>query len=643
MIRAARALAMTRDRVARRFSATVAWCLGLLLFLPTAGQGAGSAIPPLGPPSLDILWQDAGIAVSTDAAGRKLEIRWKDPGGTGPYVVTVDDSPEFRTPIVKRRVTARELAIDLLESGVAPGIRYFVRVEPGGLRVAFRLRPPTWKELLPRPDYLQRAWEIAGRAWLQRYSGLKWNDKIGNWELDPQWPHAETGVGPQAYYLEYAARGAVNLALVAHDIRLMDELAGFYLAYLKRFTTLGALRGKQSPRTSTELLDNQGPDTARTLGWVEKTADHKERVRECTLCNSQFFHPAARLIRAISTLSGSERTPVMKQFISAYVPLIIRDHLFRLVYEARWNYWGARDLPKELINIWRAIIGATAPPKLSYQHAMLDRDLWLIATAAEVLGANANDPELVPLSPDESARLREIVGVGVQLFRKKRTLYLDTRDFQGRVVRSASYFNGDFDDHADMAYAGYEGSGFPRPAEKRRPHGGSWDISHFYRVPVFLRSLWDNRKATGLSFPQANDIRLVINQYVYRVFQGDFDRPLFRNFFDGRDGWYRVGYHGPAFGYPPSRDCDMRDKNRPCLTVAGVFGWGLLSFMHEDLAKLQFALMSLAARSDPATVAFRDRYYTYNGESFAFSDTHGGVKYPFLLFAVLADVAERFL
>ena len=165
---------------------------------------------------------------------------------------------------------------------------------------------------------------------------------------------------------------------------------------------------------------------------------------------------------------------------------------------------------------------------------------------------------------------------------------------------SASYFNGDFDDHRDMAYALYTGATFPTPVQKQPSQGGSRDVSHYYRIPILFRSLYDNRKATGNPFPQTQDIQLLVNQYLYRVFNGNFDKPLFKNFFDGNDGWYRVGYHGKTFGYPPSIYADKRLTNRPGLALGAIRGWGLLAPFSEDLTKLQKALLVLAASQEPS-------------------------------------------
>ena len=579
------------------------------------------------------------VKITQDFANRKLQIDWTALHKVHGYRVILDDSPGLRQPILAEEVEQNHLTLDVLEAGLAPGITYYVRIEPGEMQDSFRLTVPSWPEPYLNYTYLRKAWETTGRKWLTHYSGVNWNETPQKWEFDPQWPDRDSMVAQEAYYLEYAARAGVNMGLVCHDLALLNELAEFFLAYYGRFTTLGEMRRQKSPVLSTQLLDGQGDDSTRTLLWIQETPA-KKRIRECTLCTSQFFHPVSRLIRGITTLPNSERTPAMKDFLKLYVPLTVHDHLIRLLYEATWDYWGAKDLPKQLVAIWKAILSSSSQPHLSYQRGMFDRDLWLIATAAEILGAHSNDPALVPLQPEEEARLREAVQIGVRLFQKKRTLYPDTRNFQGKVVGSASYFDGDMDDHPTYAYSGYTGEAFPTPKDKKAHPGTSWDVSHFYRVPVFLRSLYDNRKATGLAFPSAHDIELVTNQLMYRVFQGNFEKPLLNNFFDGSDGWFRVGYHGPDFGYPPSLYCRGDFRNLPCMYSGSIMGWGLIAFFNPDLMELEHSLATMAWREDPETKLFKDRYYQYLGR-YSFQDANGQWQYPVLLLWVLAGIPQR--
>jgi hypothetical protein len=494
-----------------------------------------------------------------------------------------------------------------------------------------------WPETYLTYAFLRQAWETVGRAWLFRHSWEKWNEAAQKWEIAPTWPLASQAA-QEAYYIEYAARGAVNMGLVCHDLRLLDELAQFYIVYANRFTTLDEMRRQKS--LDTELLKKQGDDSVRTLAWVEKSAG-RDRMRECALCNAQFFGPLIRLMRVIALLPAAQRTLAMTSFVRLYTPLVVHEQLIRWLYEAEDDRFGAADLPKHRVEIYKAIAASVSRSKVSYQRAMLDVDLWLIADAAEILGANAIDPSLIALQPEEKSGLQQAVQAGVAEFQQKRRLLPDTKNFRSEVVGSASYFNGDFADHEDSAYSGYEGESFPTPANKSVRPDVSWDMSHAYRIPIFLRSLYDNKMAAGIDFPSDHDVQLVTNQVMYKVFNGNFDRPMFKNYFDGGNGWFRVGYHGRGFGYPPYQYCDSHNPQRPCLTLSEVQGWGLIASFNPDLLELSHALATLAWKDDPDTRRFKDQYYWYGGMSYSVRNPAGQPQYPIMLLMVLGDAPEK--
>jgi hypothetical protein len=255
-----------------------------------------------------------------------------------------------------------------------------------------------------------------------------------------------------------------------------------------------------------------------------------------------------------------------------------------------------------------------------------------------MLGAQACDSKLVGIDDADAAKLKGLIRTGVDRFQFSRTL---NKDAEGRF--SASYFNGDYDWHEDMEYAQYEGESFPTPAQKARAQGASWDISHFSLIPMFLRSLFDNKQATGIEFPQKADLEYIGNQYVFHVFEGDRKKPLFKNFFDGSDGWYRVNYSGrSSYGIAPSRFCNMFDPSHGCTTIAGIYSWGLLAGLNLDISRVQMALIDLA-RSGDASIAcfqrqcFRERYYAYAETSFSFLDADGHIQYPPALVVVLSE------
>jgi len=572
-----------------------------------------------------------GVAVTQSADTTVLQMHWT--GSARNYRVLIDDSPAFRTPVFSTQVQSNSLSGKAFEMGLAPGTPYYVQVQPGNLQGKFQLQPAQWQDPPALYVRLRNTWKTSMIAWLQSYSGLIWDEGARKWKPDPHW-NRQGEIGADVYNLEMPIRAAVVMGLCCRDQELLEISSEFYLTFASRFTTLGEIRSRPGPGDKS-LLKGAGPDSTRTFLWEERVGGGAAMVRECVHCNVQFMHPVARLIRVITLLPAEERTPAMLGFVRLYAPLVLHDHLLRLLYVADWNRWDAPNLPHKQVEIWKALQHPGAPPKLSYQYAMLDDDLWVIATAAELLGANANDPALVPMSSQEQVQLLDAVKEGVSLFQHKRFLHSETRDFHGVLVGSASYFDGDLDDHPDSQYSGVTSEAFPDEAAKKSRPNTSWDISHSYRIPVFLRSLYDNRKATGLNFPSYHDLQLVANQYVYKVFQGNFQRPLFNNYFDGSNGWYRVAYHGGQFGYPPAQFCDAHSSNRPCLVAGTVQGWGLIAFANPDLVELEHAIFRLAADPSPSARRFSEQYFWYNNQPYTISN--GGQTYPDLLLMLLSD------
>ena len=87
----------------------------------------------------------------------------------------------------------------------------------------------------------------------------------------------------------------------------------------------------------------------------------------------------------------------MQSFVKDYVPLIAKDHLIRSAWIPFPQYVkGAPD--DHLVVLWER----AAKGEVKYQY--LDRDLWLIGAAAELLEANRIDPPLVNLPADQKQK-----------------------------------------------------------------------------------------------------------------------------------------------------------------------------------------------------------------------------------------------
>lgn len=476
--------------------------------------------------------------------------------------------------------------------------------------------------------YLDQAWELKVRTGLTVNSGLVWDPAAREWRLKSKLSEEALKAIPHyASWTATPARVGINIAEAYGELDKIDELAKFYTAFLKAyFTTVGELQKVKAPEVKLKLLGPEfGMETARTLPWYWKQPDGSSILRECNQCNAEYFLPAARLARFIAALKPRDRTAAMIQFVADYVPLLEKEHIFRLNFVERMR----EDM-------------TTGNPNFK-KRVMIADEIFDIAAAAELLGAHAYDSKLVVLSDAELSKLKELVRVGVARFQFSQTL---TKDASGRTC--ASYFNGDYDQHEDMEYARYDGESFPATAQKAKAQGASWDISHFSLIPMFLWSLFDNRQATGVNFPQMADIEHLANQFVFHVFEGDYQKPLFRNFFDGSDGWYRVNYSGRSnYGVAPSRFCSMFDPSHTCITIAGIYSWGLFASVDADIARVQSALIDLARSSDPSIACFepqcfRERYYRYADASFSFVDADGRIQYAPALIVVLSELALSF-
>ena len=486
---------------------------------------------------------------------------------------------------------------------------------------------------LSRIDYAYRGWATAGRRWLAKYSGVAWDSHAGKWVRALPNDAANQDVAQQVYFAEYALRPALALAVSQRDVKLLDELAQFYLAFRPRFVQVRQL---QSWPGNHDLLAEQGSEDAFVLPWLERT-EKGRRVRECQLCTGQFLHPAARLLHYIAEVPASRRSPNMNAFARAYERILVDDYVLRLAYDAAVERYGFRADTRGLIALWSAIASSVDSTRPSYRRAMLDSDLWVLATTAEILAAAKSDSTVIDLG-SRRVRLMRIVAAGTRLLATKRHLHSAPTNSTDTLA-SVSYFDGDFSDHPDMAYAGWDDSLPPRLGDSARAESASWDISHSYRIPVTLRSLSDAQDATHLSYPDSLELRRVATQYVRRAHYHLRGFPLFHSFLDGSDGWYRVVRSATGVaGYPPPRWCDTRRVGRDCLTAGALFGWGQLRADDRDLAGLADEIMDLATTHDPVAVEFRRRYFGFAGQELAFPDTADRERpTSLLLFDVVAE------
>ena len=91
------------------------------------------------------------------------------------------------------------------------------------------------------------------------------------------------------------------------------------------------------------------------------------------------------------------------------------------------------------------------------------------------------------------------------------------------------------------------------------------------------------------------------NQVAYGIMiSGDAQWPQFSNYFSGWNGWYRVNYGSPGYGYGPS---DLGNT----AVMTGAFG--MWAPWNSDLAALNARLGVILQATDSATANWRTETY----------------------------------
>jgi hypothetical protein len=352
-------------------------------------------------------------------------------------------------------------------------------------------------------------------------------------------------------------------------------------------------------------------------------------IAECPLCNARYLLSAARLLRAIAQLPPDQRTAPLTGFITSFTGFLVNEQLIRMFNgnDFAWQ-WNNPNIPQQLVSAWTflAQTGYEPPHPIKYQAGITDPELWILADAAEVLGADAAAPELDILDGNSRAQLLAAVAAGTALL-QKRTWHVTTPD----GADTLSTLAGDGDDHPDNAYDAYEGPTIPTAPSAK--YGLMSDSMHSSTLPPVFQSLYENLDATGNSFPSLYDLVSLANTYVHLTFNGNTQHPNFNNFLDGWNGWFRVGNSSIPGGYPPDQYCNAQLNPNNCMTAGTLQGWGHLAVYNPDLAALEQSLISLAYDDSPATAAFKTQHYWYNGPY-----TANAIDYPDIMVYIGGDM-----
>lgn len=241
-------------------------------------------------------------------------------------------------------------------------------------------------------------------------------------------------------------------------------------------------------------------------------------------------------------------------------PLIAKTVLASVAHLRRWGAADART-------VWARIAGASVQDINSGSGSLFfsDKHLWQLAIYANVAGVAVMQPALVPTLHPGTAQNRELgQAIAALLHLLERRLTLQTVDSPrlGHMV-IADLDAGFWRLYGGNRYAGYDGTAPPALCVKTASgmqvqmqvdlkdvpivKDLGWDFSHARRLVPALDALQRNRHALQVFYaldpkamPSSELARNAAAQLVVKIWNGDVERPLFANYWNGSNGWYRV-------------------------------------------------------------------------------------------------------
>ncbi len=292
---------------------------------------------------------------------------------------------------------------------------------------------------------------------------------------------------------------------------------------------------------------------------------------EVMLVSAQFLGLAISVANSLA-MSGASLADRDKYYISETARISI-DFLLR---------WGGSDAQRDLLFRISGLLDDVREGSTSLLFT--DKQMWLIHIYSELSGiissGNLSWEELITTdSQSKFEQLKEHLTLLLNFFNRRIT-FIDIVGPRGNMV-VADLDRGYWREYSDNRYAAYIGSVKPvvcreggngetpvvyetivPPSLKTKDQESGWDFSHARRLVHAIGAMERNREAITSVWGLNNNVlpprflgSALANNLVENVWNQDMKWPLFSNFWNGSNGWYRVAYDNGTGscreGYPP--------------------------------------------------------------------------------------------
>ncbi|MBD8872855.1 hypothetical protein [Rhodanobacter sp. DHB23] len=360
------------------------------------------------------------------------------------------------------------------------------------------------------------------------------------------------------------------------------------------------------------------PESPASKGWIctggsTCTAANHLLGHEVQLCSAQFLGLLGAVATDIvETIPENQRSSTEKAFVSD-AGSTIADQI---------NRWLSPDYFKWVADRLKMTPASVVDSQSKYFFA--DRDLWFMTSLADLAELHQAGIRLDTAGTNSfnslQSKRQQIAGM-FDLFLTRTTLTNTSNGIRAEVDR------GFWRNYSDSKYALYNTAASPVACNKDstghmqksiRVESKSsyidanvgWDISHARRLVPALETFVRNRTALATIFGYHNTAfdpaklqQAYAHQIADTIWNKDSQYPLFSNFWDGSNGWYRSGYNN---GTGSCTTGDAPYGLAWSFPTGGYPQWGAFNNTIRDLGMRIFILSN---SDDPKAKAFMAKNY----------------------------------
>jgi len=360
----------------------------------------------------------------------------------------------------------------------------------------------------------------------------------------------------ELYFISSQSYNLLHYAFVKKNSFLIDELLELYLQtipYIKETKSYNIPHINEKNEITTIALENP------IYIWKDKGGNEE------VISSSQFLFVISFAMNKISSIPNKELTKSMKSFIKKFSP-ILESHYKRWIIGVKQKDkeinigsfsrrgWGCKDNRNNYIyarTLSQMIeeLGNKSYYGASYCNVIADPSLLIISGLGYYLAGAEQKSRAYNIESKEILKKHFINAITVLSKKFKKSTI---KNLKSKPVEILSFQEGSWYGHPDYNYSEYNGSTFPQENKLKSHPSVGIDVAHGSRVLYLLEMIKENKNKFNIEFPSDNDMKMFTDGFFYKVFNQNFQKPLFKNYMNGSNGWFRVNYSSrKGYGYAP--------------------------------------------------------------------------------------------